>query len=96
MRAAHRVAEAITLLQEREKNALKHENELKSSDQPLYTQVIDTFPPNSDSVWNEIDLLQGDLPHRGAAMRNQKFKPFWLAAVKLFRLNSLLDWSTKF
>ncbi len=35
LREAERVVEAITLLQEREKNAPKHENELKSSDQPL-------------------------------------------------------------
>ncbi len=52
--------ETITLLQEREKNALKNENELKSPDQPLYRQVIDTFPPNEDSIWDEIDLLGGD------------------------------------
>ena len=70
----------ITLVQECEKNALKHGNELKSSDQPLYTQVIDTFPPNSNSIWDEIDLLEGDPPHRGAVMRNHKFEPFWLAA----------------
>ena len=49
-RATERVVETITLLQEREKNALKNENELKSPDQPLYTQVIDTFPPNADSI----------------------------------------------
>jgi len=40
----------------------------------------DTFPPISDSIWDEIDLLEGDPLHRGAALRNQKFKPFWLAA----------------
>ena len=48
MREAERVTEVIHLVQELEKNDLKHENELKSSDQPLYTQVIDTFLPNSD------------------------------------------------
>jgi hypothetical protein len=80
LRAAERVAEAITLLQEREKNVQKQEKELKSADKPLYIQVIDTFPPISDSIWDEIDLLEGDPPHRGAALRNQKFKPFWLAA----------------
>ena len=74
------MTEAITLLQEREKNAQKQEKELKSADRPLYIQVIDTFPPISDSIWDEIDLLEGDPPHRGAALRNQKFKPFWLAA----------------
>ena len=80
LRATERVAEAIPLFQEREKNVQKQEKELKSADQPLYIQVIDTFPPNSDSIWDEIDLLEGDPPHRGAALRNQKFKPFWLAA----------------
>jgi hypothetical protein len=43
LRAAERVAETITLLQEREKNLQKQEKELKSADQPLYIQVIDTF-----------------------------------------------------
>ncbi len=42
--------------------------------------MIDTFPPNPDSIWDEIDLLEGYPPHRGADLRNQKFKPFWLAA----------------
>ncbi len=46
----------------------------------FYQQIIDTFPPNSDSIWDEIDLLEGDPLHRGAALRNLKFKPFWLAA----------------
>jgi len=40
--------------------------------------MIDTFPEKSCSIWDEIDLLEGSPAHRGAAMRNLKFKPFWL------------------
>jgi hypothetical protein len=47
----------------------------------LYTQVIDTFPPNSDPIWDKIDLLEGDPQHRGAALRKQEFKPFWLGVL---------------
>jgi len=41
--------------------------------------MIDTFPEKSCSyIWDEIDLLEGSPAHRGAAMRNLKFKPFCL------------------
>ena len=33
-----------------------------------------------DGIWSEIDLLEGDPVHRGVAMRNPRFKPFWLRA----------------
>ena len=58
----------------------KQEKELKPSTGPIYQEIIDTFPSNSDSIWDEIDLLEGDPPHRGVALRNLKFKRFWLAA----------------
>ncbi len=45
---------------------------------PIYQEIIDTFPLNSDSIWDEIDLLEGDPPYRGVALRNLKFKPFFL------------------
>ena len=52
--------------------------------------MIDTFSPNADSIWDETDLLEGDPQHRGAAMRNQKFKPFWLATEEA---DSMMGWS---
>ena len=43
-------------------------------------QITPTFDPEDDGIWSEIDLLEGDLVHRGVAMRNPRFKPFWLKA----------------
>ena len=40
--------------------------------------MIDTFPHNSDSIWDEIDLFEEVPPHRGSVLWNQKFKPFCL------------------
>ena len=35
---------------------------------------------NANGIWSEIDLLEGDPVHRGAAMRNPCFKSLWLRA----------------
>jgi len=45
------------------------------------TQVTDTFPEKTSSIWDEIDLLERSpvSVHRGAgraSMSNLKFKPF--------------------
>jgi hypothetical protein len=39
-------------------------------------QIIDTIPEKPCPIWDVIDLLEGSPAHRGAAMRNLKFKPF--------------------
>jgi hypothetical protein len=57
-------------VQDQEYTKQKQEKDLKSTAGPIYQQIIDTFPPNSNSIWDEIDLLEGDPPHRGAALRN--------------------------
>jgi len=46
----------------------------------IYKQITPTFDPEDDGIWSEIDLLEGDPLHRGVAMRNLRFKPFWLKA----------------
>ena len=46
----------------------------------IYKQVTPTFAADDDSIWAEVDLLEGDPVHRGVAMRNPRFKPFWLKA----------------
>ena len=46
----------------------------------IYQQVTPTFAADNDSIWAEVDLLEGDPVHRGVAMRNPRFKPFWLKA----------------
>ena len=48
----------------------------------IYKQITPTFDPGDrdDDIWPQIDLLQGDPVHRGVAIRNPRFKPFWLRA----------------
>ena len=43
-------------------------------------QITPTFEPDSETIFDEIDLLEGDPQHRGAAMRNARFRPFWMQA----------------
>jgi hypothetical protein len=33
-----------------------------------------------DTIFDEIDLLEDDPPHRGVAMRNARFRPYWIQA----------------
>jgi hypothetical protein len=71
-------SKAIAMVQERRKAELTLQKEMTLSGH--LTQIIDTFPEKSCSISDEIDLLEGSHAHRGAAMRNLKFKPFWLTA----------------
>ena len=59
------------------KEKAKAENEVVKQ---IYRQVTPTFAAHDDSIWAEVDLLEGDPVHRGVAMRNPRFKPFWLKA----------------
>jgi hypothetical protein len=31
-----------------------------------------------DTIFDEINLLEDDPPHRGVAMRNACFRPYWI------------------
>jgi hypothetical protein len=33
-----------------------------------------------DTIFDEIDLLEDDPQHRGVAMRNAHFRPYWIQA----------------
>jgi hypothetical protein len=68
-RASETVAKAIAQVQQQKKDS-----------KPLYRQITETFEPTPESIWEEIDMLEGDPAHRGMAMRNARFKPFWLTA----------------
>ena len=59
------------------KEKAKAENEVVKQ---ICKQVTPTFAADDDSIWAEVDLLEGDPVHRGVAMRNPRFKPFWLKA----------------
>ena len=72
-RARERVERAVKDL----KNKIASENE---EVRQIYKQITPTFDPEDDGIWSEIDLLEGDPVHRGVAMRNPRFKPFWLKA----------------
>jgi hypothetical protein len=78
LRASECASKAIAMVQERRKTELTLQKEMTRSGH--LTQIIDTFPEKSCSIWDEIDLLEGSPAHRGAALRNLKFKPFWLTA----------------
>ena len=64
--ASETVAKAIAQVQQRQKEDSK----------PLYRQITETFEPTPESIWEEIDMLEGDPAHRGMVMRNTRFKPF--------------------
>jgi hypothetical protein len=42
-----------------------------------FKQIIETFEP-LDTIFDEIDLLEEDPPHPGVAMRNARFRPYWI------------------
>jgi hypothetical protein len=44
-----------------------------------FKQIIETFEP-LDTIFDEIDLLEEDPPDRGVAMRNARFRPYWIQA----------------
>jgi hypothetical protein len=69
-RASETVAKAIAQVHQRQKEDSK----------PLSRQIKETFEPKPESIREEIDMLQCDPAHRGMAMRNALFKPFWLTA----------------
>jgi hypothetical protein len=42
-----------------------------------FKQVMETCEP-TDTIFDEIDLLEDDPLHRGVAMRNARFRPYWI------------------
>jgi hypothetical protein len=46
----------------------------------MYRQITETFEPTPESIWEEIDMLEGDPAHRGMVMCNARFKFFWVTA----------------
>jgi hypothetical protein len=69
-RVSETVPKAIAQVQQRQKEDSK----------PLYRQITETFESTPESIWEEIDILEGDPDHRGMVMRNARFKPFWFTA----------------
>ena len=45
-----------------------------------FKQVIPACELDLSPIFDEIDLLEGDPPHRGVAMRNARFRPYWIEA----------------
>ena len=53
-----------------------------------------------DTIFDEIDLLEDDPPHRGVAMRNARFRPYWIQAEEkewqgLWEKGVFKKWSRK-
>jgi hypothetical protein len=53
-----------------------------------------------DTIFDEIDLLEDDPPHRGVAMRNVRFRPYWTQAEEkewqgLWEKGVFKKWSRK-
>ena len=44
-----------------------------------FKQVMETCEP-LDTIFDEIDLLEDAPPHRSVAMRNARFRPYWIQA----------------
>ena len=64
-----------------------------------FKQIIETCEP-PDTIFDEIDLLEDDPPHRGAAMRNARFRPYWIQAEEkewqgLWEKGVFKKWSRK-
>jgi hypothetical protein len=56
--------------------------------------------PPLDTIFDEIDLLEDDPPHRGVAMRNARFRPYWIQAEEkewqgLWEKGVFKKWSRK-
>ena len=43
----------------------------------MYTKVLLVNP---DTIFDDIDLMEHDPPHRGVARRNARFHPYWIQA----------------
>ncbi len=69
-RTSETVAMAIEQVQQRQKEDSK----------PLYRQITETFEPTPESIWEDIDMLEGDPAHRCMAICNARFNPFWVTA----------------
>jgi hypothetical protein len=46
-----------------------------------FKQGIETCEP-LDTIFDEIVLLEDDPPHRGVAVRNARFRPYWIQAER--------------
>ena len=84
-RASETVAKAIAQVQQRQKEEElemtlfeRRAPNLSADVKSLRWQLTETFEPTPESVWEDIDMLEGDPAHRGMAMCNVRFKPFWL------------------
>jgi hypothetical protein len=47
-----------------------------------FKQIIETCEP-LDTIFDDIDLLEDDPPHRGVAMRNARFRPYWIQVEEM-------------
>jgi hypothetical protein len=64
-----------------------------------FKQIIETFE-QLDTIFDEIDLLEEDPPHRGVAMRNARVRPYWIQAEEkewqgLWDKGAFKKWSRK-
>ncbi len=74
MRASETVARAISQVQQRQKEEEldtslfeRRAPNLSEDSKPLRWQLTEATP---ESIWADIDMLDGDPAHRGMAMRN--------------------------
>ncbi len=86
-RASETVAKAISQVQQRQKEeeleTARYEERvpnLPADSKPWRWQLTKTCETTPEYIWKEIDMLEGDPAHRGMAMRNARFEPFWLTA----------------